>query len=227
MDSTIVSCSRIGTSPSPCRVIIADDHPVVLSGIAKVLQPDENIKIVAMTQTVGQTLAALNKTVCDILICDYSFDEDPEPDGLALLRRIRRLHPDVKIILLSSHYDLMTIKATLNLGVQAFLRKSADLDTVLMAIRAARQSKRFTDEATADDLLKNMLDPQYPKSPAAVLSIREAETMRLLQKGLRVSEIAQMTHRSIKTVSAQKSALMRKLGARNDMELFKVLGTMT
>lgn len=206
-----------------CRVAIADDHPVVLRGLERSLRMDTAVHIVGATQTIGDTLALLKQHPCDVLICDYGFDGDPQPDGLALLKRLRRLHPQLAIILLSAHHDIATVKCAMNLGVLGFMRKSADTGHLPLAVRTVLAGRRYTDPATAEALLGDALGKPQAALPSVVLSAREMETMRFLQKGLRVSEIASITHRSVKTVSAQKNALMRKLGARSDMELFKIL----
>ncbi|MGS0742720.1 response regulator [Glaciimonas sp. GG7] len=206
-----------------CNVIVADDHPIILHGVAKMLDSDESIRIVATAATVSNTFKALSLYECDILICDYSFYGDSLPDGLPMIKKIREMYPDMKIIVLSAREDFATAQTALESGVHGFIRKNSDMKNVLFAVQEVRIGNQFMDHATAEGIYKHMVatgrDPHSPITQIK-LSSMEMENIRMLKRGLSLTEIASLTKRSVKTVSSQKQTLMKKLGSKNNMEFF-------
>lgn len=204
------------------RVVVADDHLVVVMGITKVLESEPDVYSVATATSISGLMQVLQEAPCDVLVCDYSFDGDTEPDGLQLLERIRRLYPGVKIILLTAHDDVMIVQQALRLGVVGFLSKVSDefasLSSVIDSILAG---KIYLDPKTSEQMVRHMVANQTSDgSPSAAgLSPREMEVLRLFARGMTVTEIAQYTNRSLKTISTQKKSAMNKLGVRNDVEL--------
>ena len=209
------------SSPRKHRVIIADDHPVVLTGIGNILANEVDIDVVGASLSIAALMDDLARARCDVLVCDYSFDGDLEQDGLGMLARVIRLYPRVKIVVLSSHDDLPTIKNIIRHNIHGFIRKSSDMTNVVRAIRAVQSGKRYTDPATSELLLNYMFEVTIDHATDVSLTTRELETMRWLRRGMTVTQIAEHTHRSVKTVSSQKISAMRKFGARNDIELLE------
>lgn len=210
------------TSTSRRRVVVADDHLVVVMGLRKVLESEPGVYLVATATSISGLMQVLREAPCDILVCDYSFDGDTEPDGLQLLERVRRLYPDVKIILLTAHDDVMIVQQALRLGVVGFLSKvSEEFSSLSTIIDSILDGKIYLDPKTSEQMMQHMLTNLTPggSPPSAGLSPREMEVLRLFARGMTVTEIAQYTDRSLKTISSQKKNAMIKLGARNDVEL--------
>ncbi|WP_322074688.1 response regulator transcription factor [Burkholderia cepacia] len=209
-----------GHSMPLIRVAIADDHPVVVLGIRKMLDREDGIHVVATAGTVDAVIEGLDATDCDVLVCDYAFHG--ADDGLRLLERLRTRYPRLRIILLTMHDDTALIRRVLSIGVAGFFGKSsASLDALPNAIRAVYAGATYLDPATAEKLestAQGRAPGQHTYTPP-ILTRAEFEVVRQLVKGMSVTEIAQETHRSIKTISTQKMRAMDKLGARNDVEL--------
>lgn len=209
-------------NPARTNIIIADDHPVVVLGISKMLDDVKSLHLVAAAMTISELFEALAQLPCDILICDYSFEGDSEPDGLLLLQRIRRLYPDIKIILLTAHDDLVIVQQSLILGVAGFLSKtSGGFSSLPAVIATVLRGQRYLDPDTSKMILEHMVsnDLSSPTLTTVKLTARELEVVRMFARGMSVTEIAQHTDRSIKTISSQKQKAMHKLGAGNDVEL--------
>ncbi|MEH3481080.1 MULTISPECIES: response regulator transcription factor [Enterobacter] len=206
------------------RVIIADDHTVVQLGVAKLLESEPGIQVVGVTGTVDGLLKMLRSTPCEVLICDYSFHKDPEPDGMALLEKVRRYFPEINVILLSSYDSVVIVREVLQIGVKAFISKSSqELARLPDIIRKVMNGEQCIDQKTSQELIKYMLEaPQSSKSGILKLSPREMEVVRLFIRGMTVTEIAQYTSRSLKTISTQKKKAMEKLGVKSDSELTEV-----
>ncbi|MDB5774593.1 MAG: DNA-binding response regulator [Herbaspirillum sp.] len=215
------------SSDASCRVIIADDHPIILHGVRKILEADKSVSVVGTASSISATFDLLKAQFCDILICDYSFYGDAQPDGLRLIKKIRESYPDLKIIILSAREDFATARNSLKCGVHGFVRKHSNFNNVLSAVREVRMGNKYMDSMTAQDMLGHVLSldksrNHFSEEPTT-FSPKETEIIRLLQRGLRLTEIADQTNRSIKTVSAQKQVIMRKLRVKNNMEFFNMI----
>ncbi|WP_060228642.1 response regulator transcription factor [Burkholderia ubonensis] len=197
---------------------MADDHPMMLLGITSLLEAQADIDVRATAGTVAEMFDALARTPCRILIADYEFDSDAEPDGLRMIERLARHHAEVGIILYSMHDDLSLVKHAMSVGAAGFVSKAASMDTLTEAIRTVARGERYIDPATSKRLVQWAFDKRAQFGDVA-LSAREMEVVRLFSTGLNVSEIAAITNRSVKTISAQKLTAMKKLGVKSDVEL--------
>lgn len=201
-------------------IIVADDHPVVTHGVRCVLERAPGIRVMAEAHSVADMIAALGAHPCDVLICDYSFDGDPEPDGLRMIERIRRTYPELKIVLLTMLNDQWLVQGALKRGVCAFLSKETDnIVDLPRIITSVMRGKTYIDTEIASAIFSNMAECASGTLASQSLSPRELEVVRLYEQGMKVSEIAQRLMRSRKTISTQKASAMKKLGARTDVEL--------
>lgn len=132
------------------------------------------------------------------------------------------MFPTLKIIVLSASQGFTTARNELECSVQGFVRKNSDLKNVLIALQEVRAGNKYMDSATAQDTPKHMLTLGRNLRSSALtqirLSVTEIENIHLLKCGLSFTEIANLTKRSVKTVSTQKQALMKKLGSKNNKQ---------
>lgn len=199
------------------RIVIVDDHPVVLAGLKATLQGyDAAFRIVGEARDGMQVMATLAASPCELLITDFSM---PTPghgeDGLGMLKRIRATYPNVHIIVLSMIRSSDLLQHMLDLGVRGFVDKHSMMKDLCLAIEAVCSGRVYV----ADNIRK-LLPQHVAASEVVTLSARESEIVRMFAFGLTVSEIGRQTGRSIKTVSQQKRDAMRKLGIESDKELF-------
>ncbi|MBN3815886.1 response regulator transcription factor [Paraburkholderia sp. Se-20369] len=209
-------------SSQPIRVIVADDHPVVLMGIRKVLEVETSIDLIATVGSLAELHAVLDVHACDVLVCDYAFDDDVAHDGMRLIARLKRTYPGVRIMMLTVHDDPTLVRRLLAAGVSGFISKaSSALASLVLAIRAVHQDDLYIDPKVAHTLMseyiKSISNRSTPRT--TTLSNREYEAVRLISLGMTITEIARQTCRSVKTVSTQKASAMKKLGVHNDIEL--------
>lgn len=206
------------------RLIIADDHTVVRMGLKAILAEHPiRFKLVAEVTNGEELLAALQAIAdVDVVVTDFAMSRDGH-DGLRLLQRLRVLHPNVNIVVLTMLNNAALLQSIHNLGIQCIISKGCPNHSVCQAIeKAARHLPLATGEAT-DFNISSHPDHTLATLKGSTLSPREVETLRLLLTGLGVSEIARTLHRSKKTISAQKHAAMVKLGLENDAQLFRYL----
>ncbi|MBU9385517.1 response regulator transcription factor [Burkholderia gladioli] len=217
-----MNASTDGSAAHRCiNVIVADDHPVVSAGVESILSAETDINVAGVTSTISGLLLLLQQQPCDVLICDYSFNGDQQPDGVALFKRLKRSHRDVSIIVLTAHQDIaVLVSRVMSTGVEGFLRKSSQDFTRLPAIiRRVHAGQTFVDPAVAAELLEA---GRATQASVESLSERELEVFRMLGRGMSVTEIAMHMNRSIKTISHQKMKAMHKLGARSDADLYRI-----
>ncbi|WP_254063404.1 response regulator transcription factor [Rhodanobacter sp. L36] len=211
------------------QIIIADDHPVILMGLKALLKTQgDAFQVVDEAHNGGELLRLLATKPCDLLITDFSMpDEQASTDGLPLLKRIRRDYAALPVIVLTIIHNPTLIRGMFSVGVQGVVEKAAFTKELLMAVRAVSGGRNYL----SDGLREAQAEAHAPASndvapnTGAALSIREAEVVRLYASGLSVTQIAEKVHRSVKTISQQKSDAMRKLGLTSNSELYQYART--
>jgi two-component system capsular synthesis response regulator RcsB len=204
------------------NIIIADDHPVVRIGARATIENSGVGVVAAEATTVDELLDILATRDCDVLVTDLSMPGLRHADGYAMVERICRNHPDLPVLVLSMSCNVNILRMVMATGVRGLLDKAASMAELPIAIQSVHKGgtyissslRRLTSEAGAQRMLGFDAKP---------LSPREVEVLRLLARGLRVKEIALKLNRGITTISKQKSDALRKLGIRNDAELFDFL----
>jgi len=199
------------------RVIIADDHPVVLIGLKTSLRDYGNgLHVVGEARHGQELLQLLATTPGDLLITDFSMPADAEGyDGLSLLQRVREAHPALPILVLTMLRNPALVQNMIGLGVRGVVDKMAMAKELMLAIDMIRAGRSYLSER-----MRRQIEGMYPSGGEPVVSRREAEVIRFLAQGLTVSEIARRLERSVKTISQQKRDAMRKLGLDGDKQLF-------
>lgn len=201
------------------RVIIADDHPTVRAGVRLLLNHEPTIEIVAEADSPDSLLARLEEGPVDLLITDFSMPVGQAVDGLGLLGRIRREHPDLPIIVLTMVSNVSVHGSILATGVRALVDKAAGMEEISLAVEAIAHGRKYVSTAFRKSLEEREIDLGTGASPS--LSPRETEVLRLFASGLKVSIIAERLARSMKTISRQKTDAMAKLGLRSDLEIYE------
>jgi len=198
------------------RIVVADDHAVVLAGVRAVLErADPAIEVVATAQSGEELLAALERTPCDVLVTDFSMPPKSEhgQDGLRMLQTVRRNHPLLRVVVLTMLDNPSVLRAIQELA-HGLVGKQSDLRELPVAVAAVAAGRSYLSPG-----LHPALEAEGG-APATALTARETEVIRLFAEGLSVSEIARRLHRSVKTISHQKTDAMRKLGLENHSQLY-------
>lgn len=204
------------------RIIVADDHPVVLLGIQKVMEKEEDMEIVAVATDIATLEDKLSNIKCDVLICDFIF-ENSAKDGFKLLEKIKRTFPRLRVLILTMHDDPLLVQRLISSGASGFITKGSSAFVSLGdVIRTVMKGEIYIDPETATMLSRIFLQTMLKDGSGlrkTTLSKREYEVVRMFTDGMTIGKIASSTYRSIKTVSTQKKSAMKKLAARNDAEL--------
>ncbi|HEY4090503.1 MAG TPA: response regulator transcription factor [Luteibacter sp.] len=197
------------------RAIVADDHPVVRLGLRLAMQKAADMRVVAEADTAEALLAAVKDTPCDVVVTDFSMPGGNRGDGLGLLGTLVRTAPDTPVVLVTVLDFPDVLRAVLALGIHGLCNKTDPLEQVVEAVRVVVAGGTYIS-AGLQDVLQ---DTPSPSTATSLLTVREAEVLRLLGEGLTGNEIAARLNRSPKTISRQKSDVMAKLGLEGDAAL--------
>ncbi|TKK37726.1 DNA-binding response regulator [Pseudomonas fluorescens] len=219
----------------PIKIMLLDDHPVMLHGLQSCLANELDIHIAGSYSSAQALLAALSLESVDLIVLDYSLGPD-EVDGLNLIRALKIRFPTIRLLVISAAHNSATVAMTIRGGADGFIGKEVDLSQLPIAIRRVASGKQYLVENMIQLLhdneiyLNNKHSHSLPNETSSIsvlinnskLTAREYEVLRCCLDGQSVSQIAQKFSRSIKTISTQKQSAFRKLGLNNDSELYKI-----
>lgn len=197
------------------RLWIADDHLIVRKGLGHIVGTCPEFVVAGESEDGAGTVLAVRKKNFDLLLLDLSM-----PDGgIDLISQLRSSQPLLPILVLTMHSQPHLAARAIQAGATGFVTKDAGAEILLVAIRTVAAGGRFMDPRLTNALLFERLDSSEPLPE--ILSPRERSILEHLARGANIKEIAAQFGRSAKTVSVQKSRLMRKLGLENNVELFE------
>ncbi|WP_160106988.1 response regulator transcription factor [Pseudomonas izuensis] len=196
------------------RIILADDHPVVLRGVEVALR--DTFSVVAQASDAAQLINCLQRTPCDLLICDYSMPYGDFPDGLALMGYLKRHFGHIPLIVMTMLRNPSLLQALLNNGVRGLFDKRSALSELKRAILTVTRGRRYLCPTFTHILQAQALPASDTDTTSVNLSERELEVVRLFVQGLSGRQIAAQLNRSEKTISRQKRTAMEKLGLGHD-----------
>ena len=199
--------------PDAIKVLLVDDHPLILVGIRSMLEGKPGIQIAGTAADGRQALEKAMALRPDVMVMDVMMQG---MDGIELARRMRAQMPDTALLVLSSDTSVGTIETLLGIGIDGFLPKSSDEATMLDAIRSVAGGYEFfgTDIARLIDRIS-----LAKKAPDNLFTPRELDVIRLSCKGLQYKEIAGELGIKYLTVVTIKNNIFRKLGINNTVEL--------
>ncbi|UUC91477.1 response regulator transcription factor [Comamonas sp. C11] len=199
------------------RIVLADDHPLVLMGLGDLIKQDVHLTLTATASSSTELVAELTKSLPDIVIVDYHMPDPQYGDGIKFIGYLLRQFEGLKVIVLTMLSNPMLVKALYKAGVKGVVFKQDDPSEVFKAIRLVSLGNTYTPPSfleTNVSLQHQMLQERFKS-----LTPREFEVLRYYVRGGSLAEIAERLNRSIKTVSSQKMTAMRKLEAKSNQEL--------
>lgn len=194
------------------RVLIADDHDMLRSGLAVFIETCHDIKLVGEAANGLEAIEVCSQVQPDVILMDLLM---PEMDGITATRLIRQQFPNIKVVALTSYTDEALVQAALNAGVISYLVKSISIDALGDAIRDAYAGKA-TLAREATQALVNAA--QRPPAPIYRLSKREHEVLTLIVQGKSNREIAHCLTVGVSTVKKHVSNILTKLNTNSRTE---------
>ena len=206
----------VETRSETVRVLIADDHGIVRSGLRMLLEQQGDIEVVAEASDGAAARDAAIRERPDLAILDVKM---PKLTGLQATWEIREQAPNVAVLILSMYDDERYLFEALKAGASGYVLKTqADVD-LLAAVRAVQRGEPFLTPEAQRALIKDVLGQGSGRTDE--LTPREQEVVKLVAEAHTNKEIAEMLHLSEKTVENHRSNAMRKLGMRDRVELVR------
>lgn len=211
-----------GDVKSPGNVLLIDDHPVVLSGFRRVVEDladDLGIGQIHEATDIVSGYRSFHKLRPNLVVSDLSF-QDRDLSGLSLIRRMRALEPDVRILAFSMHDDPVVVSRALECGALGYVLKDAPTATVIEAFETVRAGRGYLEHRLATSVA--MLNMRGHGPTLGTLNARELQILSLLSKGKSYRVIADNLSVSYRTVISACSSMRQKLGVRTLAELIHV-----
>jgi DNA-binding NarL/FixJ family response regulator len=197
------------------RVLLADDHSLVLEGLAKLVM--EDCDLVGKVEDGRALIQVAQQLNPDVIVLDISM---PKLNGLEAGRQLKKLLPSIKLIFLTMHADPVYAKEAFQIGASGFLLKRSAASELMQAIHAVMKGQYYVTPAIAKDFLSS-LTQQMPAPQAEIDSLtpRQREVLQLIAEGHSTKEIATMLNVSPKTIEFHRSQIIRELDLHSTAEL--------
>ena len=194
------------------RVMLVDDHPIVLSGLAALVESDDRLELVAVARTFAEARAVTTEP--DVAVVDLDL---PDGDGIELGATLKRTWPGLRVIMLTMHRDDQAIRRSLSAGLDGYLLKDSDPEDVLAAIDTAARGALVLGKGASNAIVAAAASA--PRTDAlASLDARDMEILKLLVQGLPTSQVAARLFIAPKTVRNRVSEMLTKLGVSSREE---------
>jgi DNA-binding NarL/FixJ family response regulator len=197
------------------RVLIADDHGIVRSGLRLLLDRQSDIEVVAEAEDGVEALEKVISEKPEVAILDVSM---PRMTGLQATHEIKKQAPDTQVLILSMHDDERYLFEALRAGAAGYVLKRAADQDLLDAVRAAARGEPFLTPSAQQTLIRDFLERGEHQSE---LTPREQEVVKLIAEAHTNKEIAGILHLSEKTVESHRANVLQKLGMRDRVELVR------
>ncbi len=200
------------------RVLIADDHPVVRSGLEKILSKDPGIEVVGEAANGREVMEFVRTGGCDVLVLDITM---PDRNGLEILEQLRREKHRFGILILSIHKeDLYAMKA-FRAGASGYLTKESAPTELITAVTRIASGGKYVSPLFAERMALKIDRTLAEKAPHETLSDRELQVMRMIASGLAPKAIAEKVCLSVKTVNSYRMRILDKMNMKTNAELVR------
>jgi DNA-binding NarL/FixJ family response regulator len=202
--------------PLVTRILIADDHPIVRSGVSKVLNAKPDLEVVAEAEDGAEAVEKALKEDIHLAILDVSM---PRMTGIQAAAELHKRKPELRVLMLSMYDSEQFLFEALKAGASGYVLKSSADEDIVEACRKAMRGESFLYPSAVTALVRDYVDRGGEGEHFDVLTPRELEVLKLIAEAHTSKEIAQQLFISIKTVERHRQNILDKLGMRDRVEL--------
>ncbi len=204
------------------RILLADDHKLIREGVALMISQTEDIEVIGSVGSGEESVNACRDSPPDVVLMDILM---PGMTGIEATRWIKTSDPQIKVILVSQEISKDYVSAAIKSGVDGYLPKDVDRETLLTAIRKVQKGEKFFNDAIMKLVFEDFYSSEKSKTTKTrlpnELTNREFEVLVLVASGKPNKEVAEELFISVKTVETHKTNILEKLGLKNTPELVK------
>ncbi len=190
------------------RILLVDDHAIILDGIEALFRNSERYKVVDKATRGELALSYLKREPIDFMITDFSMGD---MNGLELIKKARELNPELKVLVLSMHDEMHVVKEVMKAGANGYLLKNHTHDALAQAVDTIWEGGVFY----CKEIEKQMAKSNSESDSHVAFTERELEVLKLIAKGFTTKEIASVLYISERTVETHRKNLMRKSSCHN------------
>jgi DNA-binding NarL/FixJ family response regulator len=210
---------------SKIRIVLADDHPIVLDGLRNLIRAEGDFELVGEAASGLAALKVIREQRPDVAVLDISM---PELNGIVLSRRLAGEIPELSVLVLTLHEDRAYLNQALEAGVRGYVLKRSAVENLVHAIRAVMVGGIYVDPAISGRVADGKRDHSKPspyRSAAPALTERETAVLKMAGLGLTNKEIASRLDIGVKSVETYKARGTEKLGLKTRAELVRYAST--
>jgi DNA-binding NarL/FixJ family response regulator len=202
------------------RIILADDHPIVLSGLRHLIEAEDDLELIGEASSGLAALKMIRERQPDVAVIDISM---PELNGIMLGRRLAEEMPQVRVIVLTLHEELAYLKQALDAGIRGYILKRSAAENLIHAVRSVIGGGVYVDPAIAHHFFEvsSRKAGELDKSALLDLTEREAEVLKLVALGFTNKEIAGRMDVGVKSIEKYRMRGLEKLGLKTRAELVR------
>jgi len=203
------------------RIVLADDHPIVLGGLRNLIQAEPDLELVGEASSGFAALKIIREQTPDVAVVDISM---PELNGILVSRRLAEEMPSVKVLVLTLHEDRAYLRQALDAGVKGYVLKRSAAENLIQAIRAVIVGGLYVDPAIANFVFDASSKRAHRKKDGGTglpLTDREGEVLRHVALGFTNKEIARKLNVGIKSIETYRLRGSEKLGLKTRAELIR------
>lgn len=203
------------------RIVLADDHPIVLNGLRNLIQAEHDFELVGEASNGSAALKVIREQQPDVAVIDISM---PELNGIVVARRLADEMPSVKLLVLTLHEERAYLKQALDAGIRGYVLKRSAAENLVQGIRAVMIGGLYVDPAIAHrifDTSPKRAGRQKGEAGVATLTERESEVLKLAALGFMTKEIARKLDVGVKSIETYKARGSEKLELKTRAELIR------
>lgn len=201
------------------KVLLADDHQIMLDGLKAILLNDESLEVVGVAGNGLEVLEFLKKEPVDVLLLDLQM---PVMDGLETTMHVKKSYPEVKVIMLTTNDEGSIITSLFKVGATGYLLKNASKEYLIQGIKDAYEGKKVLSAHLTEKMIDSLSDsPKVKKGEIPKITKREIEVVKLIAQEYTTQEIADTLFVSTNTVATHKRNLFVKMDVKNSVGMIK------
>ena len=200
------------------RMVIADDHQIVIDGLKALLATENTIQVVGEVNNGSDLIQCVLQTSPDIILMDIGM---PVMDGIEASRILKKEHPTIKILVLTMYAEQKHIKDMLKIGVDGYILKDSGKEEFLSATDALMNNETYFDKRVTAVIMNSFQPQKKQQNTYTPLTDREKEIVKLVAEGKSTAEIASLIHLSSLTVETHRKNIYTKLGMNKIAGLVK------
>ncbi len=204
------------------KVIVVDDHQLIIDGLKSILQDEDEVTFVGGMNNLRETMGFLSNNKVDVALVDISM---PEHSGIEVTLKIKKLYPHVQVLALTMHEDITMITEMIEAGASGYLLKRTNMNEVLEAIRVVAANEKYLGREVQAIMMGNLIHKEtknilQPNAPVA-LTTREKEILNLISQEHSNEKIAEKLFISERTVETHRRNIFTKTDTKSIVGLIK------